>query len=546
MPLPTDPSTQWPPKEAAKCADTYAEHAAWYSANSQRLADFYSSAAFTPTPKGHLWARQTREHLATAVHMPLAADIASLSADLLFSEAPDFTIPEAQGENAPAKAKEAQTRLNELIEEAGILNKLLEAAETCSALGGVYLRPVWDAKLVSYPLLSIVQPDSAVPEFRWGILTAVTFWHVICEVQDGREIYIYRHLERHEVAPDGRGVILHALYKGKRDRLGVSVDLKTFPETADLLPAITTGIDGLDVRYIPNMLPNRLDRGSPLGSSDYQGKESLFASLDETWTSLVVELTLAKARIYVPEDYIDTRAQGDHTFDVDETIFVPLAVDPTNAGNLKLEVQQPDIRVEKHLAMAQSLVAEIVSRCGYAPQSFGIGIEGNAPSGTALRIRERKSLTTLGKKQRYWKTALQDIMLMLLQLDATLFNSGIEVPDHITLTYADSVAPDINELANTVNLLSQAQSASIEVRVRMLHPEWSDKEIYAEVDRIKEDQVPPFAADPTGGLDTMDDPKPKPGAEEDGGDSSGSGATAKDAQQPQSGDKGQEGYKRAA
>ena len=74
----------------------------------------------------------------------------------------------------------------------------------------------WDHDVADHPLLDVVHADAAVPEFRWGILTAVTFWRVVSE--DNSQVV--RHLERHEP-----GVIFHGLYRGSKDKLGVKVDM---------------------------------------------------------------------------------------------------------------------------------------------------------------------------------------------------------------------------------------------------------------------------------------------------------------------------------
>src|SRR5690606_16468254 len=68
------------------------------------------------------------------LHVPLAGDIASTSADLLFGEPPVWSIPESlDGQDG------TQGRMDKIVKN-GLIPVLLEAAETDSALGGVYLR----------------------------------------------------------------------------------------------------------------------------------------------------------------------------------------------------------------------------------------------------------------------------------------------------------------------------------------------------------------------------------------------------------------------
>src|SRR5690606_11542685 len=115
--------------------------AALYSGDPNQIADVYAKLAYTPTPKGRFWARELREEKRIALHVPIAGDIAETAADLLFSEVPDIRIPEAHDESAPRDAKDAQDRMWHLIDKGGVHNRLIEAAESGSALGGVFIGP---------------------------------------------------------------------------------------------------------------------------------------------------------------------------------------------------------------------------------------------------------------------------------------------------------------------------------------------------------------------------------------------------------------------
>lgn len=97
------------------------------------------------------------------------------------------------------------------------------------ALGGAYLRVVWDEDVSDRPWLSAVAADSAVPEFSPRHLRAVTFWTVVHV--DGQTVW--RHLERHE-----KGRILHGLYVGTPGMLGKRRPLQDLPATEE--PRLTS------------------------------------------------------------------------------------------------------------------------------------------------------------------------------------------------------------------------------------------------------------------------------------------------------------------
>lgn len=187
-----DNGAPWPPPQFAPELRDMCIDDAWYSGDRKRLAEVYARDQLRPDGRRRLWGRrppapgQRDERL----HIPLAADIANTSASLLFSEPPTFTVDD----------RATQTRLDELTEAGGVANTLLEAAEVAAALGGVFLRVTWDASLTPRPLLTAVHADSALPEFRFGQLVAVTFWHEL----PSDSATVWRRLERHEP-----GHILH-------------------------------------------------------------------------------------------------------------------------------------------------------------------------------------------------------------------------------------------------------------------------------------------------------------------------------------------------
>lgn len=479
MPLPENPRMKWPPEEWKKVFDVYAEHDAWYSGDPNRIAEVHSARIYTPTPRGRFWASSVHEERRVMLHVPIAGDIASMSADLLFAEAPKFRIPEAHGMRASSDAKAAQERLDQIINDSNMVDRLLEAAEVCAALGGVFIKPSWDKELADHPMLSVAHVDNAIPEFRFGMLTAVTFWTVI-EEDDG---VVWRLLERHE-----RGRILYGLYKGDRDTLGMRVSLDTHSVTAGRPDVIETQYPGLLVRYVPNMLPNRRFRGWPIGRSDYDGCEGLMDALDEVFTSWMRDIRLARARIIVPEEWLSKDEFGNLRFDIDQEVFTVLDIDPvTTSNNFNLTTSQFAIRTEEHQKAALELIDRIITNAGYSPQSFGLRIEGRAESGTALNIRERRSYITKSKKERYWKGPIQDVLEMMLIIDNLHLNNGTPMGFKPVVEFQDASTHDMSQLAETVELLARAQAVSIDTKVRMLHPDWSEEQIQQEVRRIMQE-----------------------------------------------------------
>lgn len=428
----------------------------------------------TPTPPGEK---------RTKVHVPMASDIASTSADLLFSKPPVVT----------AANEGNQAALDEFMDD-GTHALLLQAAETCAALGGVYLRVVWDADVSDEPMLDVVPADAAVPLFSYGKLMAVTFWRVISD--DGAEVV--RHLEMH--AP-GQNAIFHQVYVGDQTDLGRVYPLTDFPETAQFAQYLSEGnaitfpdmpLDASTVVYIPNMLPNKIWRDlgpqlAPVGRSDFSGVEPLMDSLDETYSSWMRDVQHAKSRLIVPNSYLDNIGRGKGAvFDPDRQVYSPVSMlTSANSGKVSdtIMAQQFAIRFQEHRETATEFINRIVQGAGYAGLTFGIG-EGTALTATEIKARERKTLVTRNKKVLYWRPALRDILYGWLAVRRSVFGDTSVTPERPECEFPDVVLPDQLELAQTAQALASADAASKETLVRMVHPDWTDAEVMAEVRMI--------------------------------------------------------------
>lgn len=479
----------FPPVEWTYWQNKYDEYAAWYSGDSDELLSYYASKVLTPyTDQSVFWARLEGEERENAVHMPAAGDIASISANLLFSEAPRFEYE---------KNTKSGERITDFFTENGFDNILLEGAELAAALTGVFVKLDLDSRISKLPIVSIITPLHAYPTFLRGRLWEVLFYRVVKEERGGT--VVYRLFENRSKTEDGRGVdIQYKLYKGTQDKVGSIIDFNRLEETANLsLEDIRyNNIDGLGVVYVPNMRPNRLEPGSTLGINDYSGCIPLMDSLDLCWTSWVRDIELGMGQIFVDEELLSRETQNIfgteqtflNSFSKFQKCFLKLNFSNYKMGgeNIKpIESLQFEMRVEEHLKSCEYFFKQIVSQCGYSPGTFGIDSEGRAESGTALRIRERKSFLTREKKSRYWLPAIKSILLQMQQLDNAINTTFNEISD-INIELEDSIIVDQSEQSVTLRNLEQARAISTYLKVKMQHPDWNDESINEEVKRIED------------------------------------------------------------
>lgn len=497
----------WPPNGLLR--NKMAEHSAWYSGDANILANFYhgylnSQVANLPytLDRDLFWARQIKNDNEIGLHIPLAGDIASTSADLLFSEQPIVKIAEAHIENAASSHKKTQEELNTMLDESAFFRRILEAAETCAAIGGGFIKLAWDDELSKYPIPVVEQADNAIPFFKFGILYKVIFWKIVH--QDNKNVF--RLLETYE----NDGTITYQLYKGTGDKLGTLMDVQNLDKTKDIEDVEVPSLKDILCVYVPNILPNRIDRNSYLGRSDYNGIEGLMDSLDETYSSWMKDVVIAQAKIMVPEQFLEVSAStGRVKYNVDKMVYATLNVDPTNTKDNSVTPIQFEIRADEFEKTSINLIERIITSAGYSPQTFGLNIQGRAESGTALNVRERKTFSTKNKKQAYWEPALKKLVSLMLKVYKIQLRGPVETEITITTQFSDSISNDISETSDAIQKIAQAFAASTETKVRMLHPDWSDAEVLTEAEKIiEENNLAPFVQNPD------DIGKNKPGGQE--------------------------------
>ncbi|RBQ05161.1 phage capsid protein [Micromonospora sp. LHW51205] len=516
MPIPT--SGAWPPPHVTPAYNAYRDWDAWYAGDPDRLREVYANRT-TARPKTRpgqhagglygmvsrwLWGAPSPDTGRDGrLHVPLPADLAATSANLLFSEPPNLDHED------PA----VMARLEQLVDD-GLATVLLHAAEADSALGDVYLRPVIDEEVLpGRAFLTAVHADGAVPVIRWGKLTEVTFWSTL--LVDG-DTHV-RLLEHHEVV-NRAGRIVYALHVGTSTHLGRAVPLTDAAASAylaDLVDAESaqpTGLDRLDVVRVPNAGPNRLWRTDGtlkyLGRSDYCGNEQWFDALDDVWTSWMRDLRLARSRILVPEYMLQSQGPGrGATWDAEQEVFTALNGLPGQQTGNGITLSQFAIRHAEHKATADAIVETALRHAGLSSQT--LGEEGDvAVTATEVQARERQSFTTRGNRIGTWAPALAEAVELLLAVERAQLNGAAD-PVRPNVEFGDSVSESPEQVARTVQLLSAAGAVSVDTMVRMVHPEWDDIQVREEVDRIKGDAPP--VVDVSGSLDALAGNTPPPG-----------------------------------
>ena len=537
MPFPAS-NTNWPPEPHGVVLDACSERQVWWEGDPRALAEFYSGkrgAGRRPQSvrarvfrflTGGYWSKghdltQDSERL----HVPIAADIGRVAASTLFSEPPAFRDPNGD--------ETVQKRIDELLNTPEMHSRLLTSAESASMLSGVFGRIVWDEKLAAKPWIDFVDADRAVPTFKWGQLVDVMLFTELAG-SDDREVW--RHFELYHP-----GRVENRLYVGTPSNVGEERSLDAHPATKGLAPSVRTGTDKLTAAYFPNHRPNpgwrNIPELAPLGRSDLTSPVlHLLDKMDECWSSWMRDLELGKGRIVVSESLLSYGKPGDGArFDTDTKVFSPVknAIKDGEEATL-IEAHQFEIRVEEHRQTFEALLRRAISYCGFSPITFGLQDEA-AVTATEVDAKERDTNATRASRLRLWTSPLAQLATVLLEVDAAKFpGEGGKAPDELLeVDVPPAHQQSAQQIAETVDMLNRANAASIETKVRMIHPEWDDEQVGDEVALIQEEtrgsvpafpdegnQGDPFATDQGDdpAEEPVDDPNADPDAPADGTD----------------------------
>ena len=126
------------------------------------------------------------------------------------------------------------------------------------------------------------------------------------------------------------------------------------------------------------------------------------------------------------------------------------------------------------------------SGAGYSPASFGLGDSTSNATATEIKQQQSKSFKTSAKKAKYWTSTLEDMFYWMLQVDNYAFGSN-NADYKVQVNIQDSVQTDPMQKADSINKLVQAKAMSIDTTVRQLHPEWNEKQVENEVNRIMQE-----------------------------------------------------------
>lgn len=395
--------------------------------------------------------------------IPLAREMARLSAALMFSEEPRIEL-------------EAFPDALQAVKEAnGLGARLHAAAERVAVEGRRAIRIIQDDEVSAEPLLAFADEDQVIWDVRHGDFVvggAVVMEHGIKAI-GGRTVY--RLIEEHTT-----GLVTRALYKGTVTKLGQPITLDSYDAEQN-----TPGWFGLEEEYETGLNVPTLVRwdNTPGGHSDIAGIEVLLDRLDEA-ESLLVD----KGRKSVPVTFADQslidKAGGARFAGI---VFGRGGGNllPEAGGGRMAETVQPGLQSAEHIAWIAHIRETALMMAGYSLASWGLDQGGSSDSGKALKLRQARTLLNRAGKVRLAKEAITNALAIAVAWREGASEVALYRPE---VTLGDGLPVDTVEEAQEIQTLDSAKAISTEQKVRRLHPEWEDAVVAEEVGRIEGSQ----------------------------------------------------------
>jgi hypothetical protein len=273
-----------------------------------------------------------------------------------------------------------------------------------------------------------------------------------------------------------------------------------------------------------------------------------YDALDEVYSEIVKELRDNKTMRYIPDTMFASDDEGkvqEYNDFVTNHVKVHASLDQ-NAKN-EINITQIQDKTEQHKEKWKVALTTAINKAGLSPLALGItGLEAVNAGEQSQRERNKATLETRAMKLKLWTPFMSKLLLKLLEFNswmqmqtkdvyaedgttvtgtAQLVNQeGIDKIDidwancNVFVKFGDYITESQSEKMTTWGNAKQQGIASIEQVIDEIHPEWSEEQKLAEVNRIKFEQNMSFdTPDTLQGLTGKDENPDKENPEDDKG-----------------------------
>jgi hypothetical protein len=361
---------------------------------------------------------------------PIPAVISEITGDLLFGEFPELDFQNDQ--------------TNNLFKELLMNNKamgtdLLEAATYNSFLGSIF----WHNFLVEgKPYYKFIKSNKVIWEQDlWG-LTNVKFFKEI-EVKKNGKIIVY-HIQEHDFVYDESKVspYIDEARKYRIQNYDVEVDV-----IHDYKVKAVTGLkeEITDWDFIPLIkIDNLRMMGEKLGKSDYQGKEQLFAEIDNRVDQINYVLQEhAEPWIVMPPGVLNEKG---HFNKSNGKMIERMGGDTNN----DIGITSWEAQLESAFKQIETMIWLVFFTGRISAPIAGLDKGGQVESGRALKWKSINTNSMIARKRKYWNEAFRRFFEIRKAIDSDFKKAEI---DDLVIRWQDGLPLDDTEVAEVATQL---------------------------------------------------------------------------------------------
>jgi len=162
----------------------------------------------------------------------------------------------------------------------------------------------------------------------------------------------------------------------------------------------------------------------------------------------------------------------------DPVIVAPGSILKSTSPDAKFGTLTP-ATLDDLIALKDSIIADI-GKTTRTPLSF-FQLTGQVASEGTQKEQRAGLIAKAADRQVTFGNAWEDVQVFARKLNEVFGPGGLELETRISTVWEDDEKPEPKELAEQVELLTRAEAASTQTKVQILHPDWSEKQIAAEV-----------------------------------------------------------------
>lgn len=378
--------------------------------------------------------------------------VSLVCADMLFGEEPGFRVV--------GRDQSAQDTLNHIVRANGLHVLNYEMALGASSRGDAVFKTRYGPRHahspVSEAIITSVDPSRFFPEFSPDDVRELTGAVIAWERKVGGSTYL-----RREVHVPGE--IRNELWLTERGELKRRMLLSTLPECADLSDVEQTGYPGLLVEYMPNW---RLD-DDWRGVSDYVDIGSLVDELNNRLSRISRVLDKHESpKLILPPGMMKYDPTTKRYFIEKDSLDV-VEVSADIAPNLPRYLVW-DAHLDAAFKQVDTLVRMAFMVTEVSPDVLGMGVNGLAESGRALKFRVLRTLAKVNRKRLYFDAALKNVLGAAMWLESVHGDGGFG-PQELAIDWRDGLPDDPLEETQIEATGVEAGITSQRAAVRRLH-----------------------------------------------------------------------------